>query len=116
MQKKLTIQANEIHVFTSDLSSHPISKDTQVSQMEIPLTPRSGTEAQNTNQNSTQLPPWETVDKNGRVKNVPLPMDAVLYEKMNWLTNNLPKMSLQKLAIAGTTAYVDALIEKHYKG
>jgi len=59
--------------------------------------------------------PWDLVNKNEQKKFVPLPMDAELYAKMTWLTNNLPKMSLQKLAVAGTTAHVDALIKEHYK-
>jgi hypothetical protein len=61
------------------------------------------------------LPPWELVDKNGKVKAVPLPMPPDLYEKMFWLTQNLGKMSFQKLAIEGTTRLVDELIDKHYR-
>jgi lipopolysaccharide export LptBFGC system permease protein LptF len=60
--------------------------------------------------------PWDLVSENSKMKHVPLPMDGKLYAKMNWLTNNLPKMSLQKLALTGTIAYVDALIKEHYKG
>lgn len=57
--------------------------------------------------------PWENLDSD-KTRGLNLPLDAELWAKMHWLTNTLPKTSLQKLAKAGTRAYVDALIDEHY--
>lgn len=58
--------------------------------------------------------PWE--DLTGVLpKGLNLPMSPALYAKMLWITNNVPKMSLQKIAKAGAEAEADRLIALHYK-
>jgi hypothetical protein len=57
--------------------------------------------------------PWE--DLSNGSKGLNLPMHAELYAKMLWCTNNIPKMSLQKLARIGAELYADELIKKYYK-
>ena len=40
---------------------------------------------------------------------------ATLHEKMEWICNNVPKMSRLRLVREGTELLVDQLIEKHYR-
>jgi hypothetical protein len=58
--------------------------------------------------------PWE--DLSAGAKGLNLPMSPELYAKMLWCTNNIPKMSLQKLARMGAEKMADELIAKYYKG
>ena len=58
--------------------------------------------------------PWE--DLSHGAKGLNLPMSPELYAKMLWCTNNVPKMSLQKLARLGAEKLADELIEKYYRG
>lgn len=58
--------------------------------------------------------PWEDVTGVSS-KGLNLPMSPALYAKMLWITNNVPKMSLQKIAKAGAEAEADRLIALHYK-
>lgn len=57
--------------------------------------------------------PWE----NPTVKPTGLNFqpDAVLHAKMEWVCNNVPKMSRLRLVRLATEAYCDQLIEKHYR-
>jgi hypothetical protein len=38
-----------------------------------------------------------------------------LHMKMTWLTENVPKLSIQKIVQNGTAAYVEKLLKNHYK-
>lgn len=58
--------------------------------------------------------PWEDLSHGSKGLN--LPMSAELYAKMRWCNENVPKMSLQKLARMGAEKLADELIAKHYKG
>lgn len=57
--------------------------------------------------------PWEDLSRGAKGLN--LPMSAELYAKMAWCTENVPKMSLQKLARQGAEAEADRLIALYYK-
>ena len=57
--------------------------------------------------------PWEDLSRGAKGLN--LPMSPELYAKMVWCTDNIPKMSLQKLARMGAEKMADELIAKHYK-
>nr|WP_315256604.1 hypothetical protein [uncultured Duganella sp.] len=58
--------------------------------------------------------PWENTT--GLMpKALNLPMSPVLYAKMLWITNNVPKMSLQKIARMGAEMAADKIIAEHYK-
>lgn len=57
--------------------------------------------------------PWEDLSHGSKGLN--LPMSAELYAKMRWCTQNIPQMSLQKLARMGAEQICDQLIAKHYK-
>jgi hypothetical protein len=66
----------------------------------------------------TEIPaPWgEYIDPDPtKKKSTSLIMSPTLYAKMQWVTNNVPKMSLQKLIQAGTEAEADRLIALHHK-
>lgn len=66
------------------------------------------------NQSGQTGAPWEILD--GVVpKGLNLPMSPALYAKMLWITNNVPKMSLQKIARMGAEMAADKLIAEHYK-
>lgn len=58
--------------------------------------------------------PWEDLT-DVLPKGLNLPMSPALYAKMLWITNNVPKMSLQKIAKAGAEAEADRLIALYYK-
>ncbi|MFZ6872322.1 hypothetical protein ACO0LF_09680 [Undibacterium sp. Di27W] len=62
-----------------------------------------------------QLAPWDLVEKNARTKGLNFPMDAELYAKMHWITENVPKMSFQKIVKIATEEYVDRLIVDLYR-
>lgn len=75
--------------------------------------------AHNAESGTTALPedqraPWEDIE-GVMPKALSLPMSPALYAKMLWITNNVPKMSLQKIAKAGAEAEADRLIALHYK-
>ncbi|MEJ7804359.1 MAG: hypothetical protein WKG03_00340 [Telluria sp.] len=57
--------------------------------------------------------PWEDLSAGGKGVNVP--MSPELYAKMKWVTENVPKMSLQKIARMGADAECDRLIAQFYK-
>lgn len=38
-----------------------------------------------------------------------------LHMKMTWLTENVPKLSIQKIVQDGTAAHVEKLLKNHYK-
>ncbi len=85
--------------------------DDALDDQSTPLQARIG--VQNSLNTVTNLP-WE--DLTGIIpKGLNLPMPPALYAKMLWLTNNVPKMSLQKIARAGAEAEADRLIALHYK-
>jgi hypothetical protein len=74
---------------------------------------------QNAQAVSTALPegqraPWEAID-GVMPKALNLLMPPALYAKMLWITNNVPKMSLQKIAKIGAEMAADKLIAEHYK-
>lgn len=47
-------------------------------------------------------------------KGLNLRLDPELYTQMVWLTNNVPKMSLQKIVMAGLRAEVERMLDQHY--
>ncbi len=57
--------------------------------------------------------PWE--DLSAGAKGLNLPMSAELYAKMVWVCDNVPRMSLQKIAKQGAEELCDRLIAQHYK-
>lgn len=58
--------------------------------------------------------PWDAYEVHKKM-GVNLQVEPGLYKKMTWLTENLPKMSLQKLAKMGLEAEVDRLLALHYR-
>ena len=67
-----------------------------------------------TSPEAAKVAPWDNLS-GVMPKGLNLPMHPALYVKMVWLTENLPKMSLQRLAKQGTEELVDRLIAEHYK-
>lgn len=61
-----------------------------------------------------KMKPWEDLSRGAKGLN--LPMSAELYAKMLWCTENIPKMSLQKLARLGAEKLADELIAQHFNG
>lgn len=119
-RKTITIMMPEIRGFILDAPVSAEANPSTTSQLQFVLEnveqePHVGIE-KTPSEAVKAVPPWELVDPNGKVKAVPLPMDTVLYAKMLWLTQNLGKMSFQKLAIEGTSKHVDELIKEYYKG
>lgn len=57
--------------------------------------------------------PWD--EATGPVKGLSLQMAPPLYAKMKWACENVPQMSMQKIARAGAEAECDRLIELYFK-
>jgi hypothetical protein len=56
--------------------------------------------------------PWEDVSERG--KGVSIQTSPELYAKMKWITENVPKMSFQRIVRQGAEAEADRLIAEHY--
>jgi hypothetical protein len=57
--------------------------------------------------------PWET--STDSPKGLNFQPDAALHAKMNWVCDNVPKMSRLRILREGALMLCNALIEKHYK-
>jgi hypothetical protein len=57
--------------------------------------------------------PWD--DLTGEPKGLSLKMMPVLYAKMQWVCDNVPRMSMLKIVREGAEAEADRLIALHYK-
>jgi hypothetical protein len=58
--------------------------------------------------------PWETSTERGKGLN--FQPDELLHAKMNWVCDNVPRMSRLRILRDGAMAECDRLIELHYKG
>lgn len=88
------------------------SESVQLQNEQLVFGPNSGITTNSVHE--TGKLPWN--DVTGLLpKGMNLPMSPTLYAKMLWITNNVPKMSLQKIARAGAEAEADRLIALHYK-
>jgi hypothetical protein len=58
--------------------------------------------------------PWE--DLSEKPTGLNFQPGAALHAKMNWVCDNVPKMSRLRILREGAMMLCDALIEKHYKG
>lgn len=59
--------------------------------------------------------PWEAlIDDPTKERATSMKMSPTLYAKMQWVTNNVPKMSFQKLIQAGAEAEADRLIALYH--
>lgn len=56
--------------------------------------------------------PWESIPENAKGKGLNFPMDGRLHAKMVFITENKPKMSLQKIVKLAVEKWVDEEIEK----
>jgi hypothetical protein len=57
--------------------------------------------------------PWD--DLTGEPKGLSLKMTPVLYAKMQWVCDNVPRMSMLKIVREGAEAEADRLIALHFK-
>ncbi|QJE00480.1 hypothetical protein HH212_10995 [Massilia forsythiae] len=57
--------------------------------------------------------PWENATEQPRGLN--FQPDATLHAKMNWVCDNVPKMSRLRILREGATLLCDYLVDKHYK-
>ena len=57
--------------------------------------------------------PWDDLSAGG--KGINLQTSVEQYAKMKWVTENVPKMSLLKIARQGVEAETNRLIALHYK-
>jgi hypothetical protein len=60
------------------------------------------------------MAPWDQATEPGKGLNF-LP-DTLLHAKMNWVCNNVPRMSRLRILRDGAMAECDRLIALHYKG
>lgn len=58
--------------------------------------------------------PWEESTERGKGLN--FQPDELLHAKMNWVCDNVPRMSRLRILRDGAMAECDRLIELHYKG
>jgi hypothetical protein len=82
------------------------SKDAVPDELSAP-TPPGATES-----DTAPTMPWEDLSRGSKSMN--FQPDPKLYAKMMWCKENVPMMSLQKLARLGTEKFADELIAKHY--
>ena len=58
--------------------------------------------------------PWE--NPTDAPKGLNFQPEAELHAKMNWVCENVPKMSRLRILREGAMMFCEAMIEKHYKG
>jgi hypothetical protein len=110
-QKTVTIAAHEIVGFivdtgkaAADRHQGELALSTKVCQVMAPEASDDVADAPK---------PWE--DLSAGAKGLNLPMSAELYAKMVWVCDNVPRMSLQKIAKQGAEELCDRLIAQYYK-
>ncbi|USX13259.1 hypothetical protein NHH88_26950 [Oxalobacteraceae bacterium OTU3CAMAD1] len=62
-----------------------------------------------------KLVPWAVPVDTMREKSITIPMSPGMQLKLKWIVENVPQMSMRKIAIAGFAAETERLIALHYK-